>query len=226
MTRRRGASRVTAAIDPGTAPAAPVAVPRDRAHRRRQAVRGDPGARRRVVRHATRRGPRARRRERRRQEHAGQDPGRRPPAGQRDHPARRRGDHDPRAGPRPLARDRRGAPGAAPLSRPDGRGERLHRPRASTRFRTIDWAATRRGAAGAVQGARCPLRRHGAGPWPVDGRPAAHRDRQGAVVRCARPGPRRADRLAVGPRGRPPVRDRPSPARPRRLDPVRQPPAR
>ena len=74
----------------------------------------------------------------------------------------------------------------------------------------------RRGGAGAVRRARRPVRRRGAGPRPVDGRPAAHRDRQGAVGRCARPDPRRADRVAVRPRGRAPVRDRPPPARPRR----------
>ena len=51
---------------------------------------------------AARRGPRARRRERRRQEHAGQDPRRRPPARQRDDPARRRADPDRTARPTPA----------------------------------------------------------------------------------------------------------------------------
>ena len=70
------------------------------------------------------------------------------------------------------------------------------------------------------------IRRRRAGPRPVDGRPAAHRDRQGAVGRGARPDPRRADGLAVRARGGAAVHDRPPPARPRRRRPVRQPPAR
>ena len=94
-----------------------------------------------------RRGPRARRRERRRQEHAGQDPRRRPSAGQRDDLARRRGDADPRPGPRPRARDRRRPPGAAALPGPDGRRERVHRPRAGpVASGSIDWGGSRRAA--------------------------------------------------------------------------------
>ena len=52
-------------------------------HQHREGVRGDPGGARRLVRAARRRGARARRRERLRQEHAGQDPERRPHAGRR-----------------------------------------------------------------------------------------------------------------------------------------------
>ena len=89
------------------------------------------------------RGPRARRRERRRQEHAGQDPGRRPPARHRDDPARRRRDAHPRPGGRAGARHRGRPPGAAALPRPDRRRERLHRPRPARR------------ASGRSTGARC-----------------------------------------------------------------------
>ena len=106
-----------------------------------------------------------------------------------------------------------------------GRRERVHRPRAV-------WSAAHgrlgRNAppgADAVRGARRQVRRPGAGPRDVDGGPAADRDRQGAIGRGRGPDPRRADRLAVGARGRPPVHDRPRPAGPRRGRAVREPSA-
>ena len=86
----------------------------------------------------------------------------------------------------------------------------------SGRFGSIDWGAIAPGGRGPVPGARRPVRRRRAGPRPVDGRPAAHRDREGPLGRGARPDPRRADGVAVGPRGRAAVHDRPPAARPRR----------
>ena len=190
---------------------------------RLEVVRRDPGADRRLARPARRRGPRAGRGERRRQEHPGQDPGRRPPARRRDHPRRRRAAGDRGPGPGAGARDRGRPPGAAAVPRPHGRRERVHRPRA------VRTAADRRlgrdapAGADAVRGARRQVRRPGAGPRHVDGGPAADRDRQGAVGRGGRADPRRAHGLAVGPRGRPPVHDRPRPAGPRRGGAVREP---
>ncbi len=83
---------------PVTTPEAVALATQRRAHRDLEAVRRDPGPRRRVARPAARRGPRARRRERGREEHAGQDPRRRPPAGQRHDPA------SPASRPRSRAR--------------------------------------------------------------------------------------------------------------------------
>ena len=204
--------------------------PRRRAvqlQRHLQAVRRDPGAGRRLARPAARRGPRAGRRERGRQEHAGQDPGRRPPARQRHDPARRRADRHHRAGPGPRPRDRGRPPGAAPVPRPDGRRERLHRPRAVRPVRTARLGRDRAAQAQALfEELDVQFDVGRAGPRPVDGRPAAHRDREGALGRGARPDPRRADRVAVRPRGRAAVQHRPPAARPRRRGPVRQPPPR
>ena len=154
--------------------------------RRLQVVRRDPGADRRVARAARRRGPRAGRRERRRQEHAGQDPRRRPPARQRHDPA------STASRPSSPARRRRARSGIAvvhqePRLFPDlqRRRERVHRPRA--RRAAADGRLGRDAApgAGAVRRAGRQVRRPGAGPRPVDGRPAADRDRQGAVGRRA-----------------------------------------
>ena len=158
-----------------------------RAARDLQAVRGDAGPRRRLARPPARRGPRAGRRERCRQEHAGQDPRRRPSARQRHDLARRGADADPRPGQCPCARDRGRPPGAAPLPRPDGRRERVHRPRpvGTARDPRLGRDATR--GQGAVRGARRPSRRRRPGPRPVDGRSAADRDRQVAVGRGPRP---------------------------------------
>jgi hypothetical protein len=50
----------------------------------------------------------------------------------------------------------------------------------SGRLGTIDWGADAPGGRGAVR-ARRPVRRRRAGPRPLDGRPAAHRDRQVAL---------------------------------------------
>ena len=192
------------------------AAPR-RASRDLQAVRGDPGARRRLARPAARRGPRPRRRERRRQEHARQDPGRRPPARQRARSgstARRRTIHGP-AHARAL--------GIAvvhqePRLFPDLTvAENVfigHAPSGPARHDRLGRDAAR--GPGAVRRARRAVRRRRAGPRPVDGRPAAHRDRQGAVGRGPGADPRRADRLAVRPRGRAPVHDRPPAPRSRR----------
>ena len=106
------------------------------ARRRLDAVRRDPGARRRLARPPAAGGPRARRRERRRQEHAGQDPGRRPPA---RHAATILLDGEPVAlhGPAQAraARHRRRPPGAAPVPRPDRRRERVPGPRPARRAR-------------------------------------------------------------------------------------------
>ena len=200
---------------------------RVRAHRHHQAVRRDPGAGRRVARPARRarstrwsaRTARARARW-----------SRSSPASTSRTAATIRLDGEPtvisRPGAGPLAGDRGRPPGAAPVPGPERRRERVHR-------------ATRRpGRCGPSTGARRAGRRQALfeeldvqfdvralGPRPVDGRPAADRDREGAVGRRERPDPRRADGVAVGPRGRAPVHDRPRPARPRRRDPVRQPSA-
>ena len=120
-----------------------------------------------------------------------------------DDPARRRARpqiHGPAA--RTGARDRRRPPGAAPLPRPDAspRTSSSATPRPAG---SASSTGARRGARhGPVRRARRPARCRCARPRPVDGRPAAHRDRQVAVGRGARPDPRRADRVALGARGR------------------------
>ena len=142
--RRRNGRGEGAAVT--SEPEATVTAPR-RAARDLEAVRGDPGARQRLARPPGRRGPRARRRKRRRQEHPGQDPRRRPPAGQRGDPPRRPANGPARSGPGPRVGDRRRPPGATPVPRPDGRRERLHRPCPGGRVRLIDWGQMRRTAA-------------------------------------------------------------------------------
>ena len=148
--------------------------PRPRAELRGhlQAIRRDPGARRRLARSAARRGPRPGRRERRRQEHARQDPGRRPPARQRDDLARRRRDHAPRARPTPRSLGhRRRPPGAAPVSGPDRRRERVHRPRArpagSARSTGARRAARRRPCSTSSTSSSTSARRSAACRWPT-----------------------------------------------------------
>ena len=173
------------------------------------------------------RDPRAGGGERRRQEHARQGARRSPPARRRRDPARRRAHHDPQPGSGPRDADRRGPPGAATLPRPLGRREHLprgapHRPPPHHRLE----ARLRRRAAALFEQLDVKIDVVGAGAGPVDGRPAAGRDRQGAVDRCPGPDPRRADGLALDPRGRPPVRDRPAHEGARRRRPVRQPPPR
>ncbi len=83
-----------------------------------------------------------------------------------------------------------------------------HAPTGPARDRRLGRDAARRPTR-LFERARRPDRPEGARPRPLDGRPAADRDRQGAVARGARPDPRRADRVAVGARGRAAVHDRP-----------------
>ena len=116
--------------------------------------------------------------------------------------------HGPAA--RPGARHRGRPPGAAPVPRPDRRRERVHGPRAARRASVDRLGRDAPGGPGHLRRARRPDRLDGARPRPVDGRPAADRDRQGAVVRRPRPHPRRADGVALGARGRAAVRDRPA----------------
>ena len=197
-----------------------------RASRHLQAVRRDAGARRRRTRAAARRGPCARRRERGRQEHPRQDPRRRPSTGFRLDLARRGRDRHPRPRAGARARDRGGPPGAAALPRPERRRERVHRacPVWPAGQRRLAGDAPRR--QGPLRGARGPVRRHGAGARPLDGRPAAHRDRKGPLGRGACAHPRRAHSLALRARSRAPLRHRPPPAGSRRGRALREPPAR
>ena len=187
--------------------------------RRAPSCAGSPSGSRRPRRSTTsrstllrRRGPRARRRERRRQEHAGQDPGRRPPARQRARScstASRRQINGP--GARPGARHRGRPPGAAPLPGPDGRRERLHRPRAvAAGSATVDWGAMRRAARTRCSRSSTSSSTSGA---PVRGLSMADQQlieiAKALSVEAARADPRRADRVAVGARGRAAVHDRP-----------------
>ena len=132
-TRRRAGGSATATSRPWRADArtAPAAPPRAELRGHLQAVRGDPGPRRRLARPAAGRGPRARRRERRRQEHAGQDPRRRPPARQ---PARSCSTASRRRSTGPAQARALGIAVVhqEPRLFPDltRRRERLHRPRA------------------------------------------------------------------------------------------------
>ena len=80
----------------------------------------------------------------------------------------------------------------------------------------IDTAAMRGARARAVRPARRAPRPGPAGPRPVHRRPAAGRDRQGALLRRAGAGHGRADRRAVRRRGRAAVRGGPVAARRRR----------
>ena len=101
-------------------------------------------------------------------------------------------------------------PGAHALPRPVRRGEHLHGPAAAARRCAASTAP--RCATAADRAVRPPRRapRPGpAGPRPVDRRPAARRDRQGAVVRRPDPGHGRADRRTVRRRGRAAVRGGP-----------------
>ena len=200
-----------------TAASASAAARRELPARHLEAVRRDPGARRRLARPAVGRGPRPRRRERRRQEHARQDPRRRPPARQRHDLARRRRDR-PIQGPAHARALGIAVVHQEPRLFPDLTvAENVfigHAP--SGRLGHDRLGRDAAGGAGAVQGARRPVRCRRAGPGPVDGRPAADRDRQVPLGRRPRPHPRRADGLALGPRGRAALHDRPPPARSRR----------
>ena len=165
---RRGSFRrdeVATVIDapPDATPTA-TAPPR-RAPRHLEAVRRHPGARRRIARARRRRGPRPGRRERGRQEHTGQDPGRCPPARQRDDPAERRADQHPRTGPGARPRDRRGPPGTATLPGPHRGRERVHRARTARAVRVDRLGRDPAGGEGPVRGARRPVRCRRAGPW-------------------------------------------------------------
>ena len=146
--------------------------PRSRCAGDLEALRGDPGARRRVARAARRRDPCARRRERCRQEHAGQDPRRRPPAGRRPIVARRR----PLTSSAVRRTPGRGGSPSCTRSRvcsPTCRSPRtcssaMRRPGASAR---IYWREMRRQARPVLRGARRPAR-HRARPsvgcrWPT-----------------------------------------------------------
>ena len=157
-----------------------------------------------------RRGPRPRRRERRGQEHAGQDPGRGPPARQRHDPARRRADPDRRPGPGPRARHRGGPPGAAPVPGPDRRRERVHRPRAGPPARRPRLGRHAPGGARPCSrsstSSSTSARRSAACRWPTSSSSRSPRRCRSRRASC----PRRADRVALGARGRAPVHDRPA----------------
>ena len=92
--------------------------------------------------------------------------------------------------------------------------------------RSIDWRGMRKAAQALFAELDVQLDVGAQVRGLFDGRPAADRDRQGSLGRrrCAHPG--RADGLPLGPRGRPAVRDRSTPARPRGRHRLRQPPAR
>ncbi len=161
---------------------------------------------------------RARRRERRRQVDAREDPDRDRPAG------------------RGRARGRRRAARGSPTRRPRTGSGIVAMYQEPTVFEDLTVAENvfagrhiRTPAAAPSTGARCAREtarilgeldgrhrpRH-AGPRARRRRPAAARDREGALVERAAADHGRADRRALAPRGRQPVRDRAPAARPRR----------
>ena len=79
--------------------------------------------------------------------------------------------------------------------------------------RRIDRARDARAGAGAARAPRGRARRRAPGARPLDRRPADRGDRQGAVLRRPRADHGRADRRAVGQRGRAPLQRGPQAAR-------------
>ena len=109
-------------------------------------------------------------------------------------------DRDPRHRRGAAPRHRGDLPGADALPRPQRRGEHLHQPPGPRRGRQLahdvprgggDPRRTRRRPRRAEPGARADARR-----------PAVGRDRQGDLAQRPRPDHGRADRVALGPRGR------------------------
>ena len=119
-------------------------------------------------------------------------------------------------------RHRRDLPGAAAVPRPQRRREHLHQPPGPRRGRRL--AADVPRGRGDPRRARRLARRAQPGARPDARRAAVGRDRQGDLAQRPRADHGRADRLAVGARGRAAVQAGARPARPGRRDPVRQPP--
>ena len=117
-------------------------------------------------------------------------------------PRRRQRGPPRRPGGRPRRRDRDHLPGADPVPRPHGRGEHLHRPPAARRGAPHRPPRDARARHGGLRAPRRPARPGPHRARAVDRRAADRGDRQGAVAR--REGDRhgRADRRAVGGRGR------------------------
>ena len=197
------------------------------AARRVEVLRRGARAARRQPRAAARRGPRADGRERRRQVHAGEGARRgHPPRLGRD-ARRRRARRLPFAARRARRGHRGHLPGADALPRPQRRGERRHglppAARAQADRPAARWSATSRSCSTAARRAARP---RAAGARALDRRPADRRDRQGAELRRPRPDHGRADRRALGPRGRAAVLGRAHAARAGRGGAVHLAPAR
>jgi DeoR/GlpR family transcriptional regulator of sugar metabolism/energy-coupling factor transporter ATP-binding protein EcfA2 len=204
----------------------PECAPAGRAGRRIEAVRRHPGPLGRLAGSTAGRDPWARRRERRR---ARARSSRCWPASTspiRARLARRQAGAAPRTRPCALARHRRGPPGAAPVPRPDGRRERLHGPRPTGRFGSVNWREMRRSADRIFES----LSVHMDSAAVVRGLSMA--DQQ--LIEIAKALSVEARVLVLdeptaslsGARGRAALRHRPPDARPRRGGPVRQPPPR
>ena len=167
-----------------------------------------------------RRGPCARRGERGRQEHADEDPQRRP---HRLHAARCSSTAQPlvaaQPARRPAPRDRHHLPRAQPDPRAHRRREHLPRPRDAQRRRAARHGRHGPGGAGAARPPRPADLDEATGQDAAGRRAATRRGRQGAVARRPAADPRRADVGAQRGGDPPPLRrDRRPQGRRRHLD--------